>query len=312
MSSKVFQPFQVTYVCDPCKNAGFAGDVCVHNISNKPDWITDQSIDAVQELMGNDRSILEREIFGRRTGDKPECFDEVQVDRMIATKRIDLATRPHQIFIVIDPCSGSDSEDTRKSDYCIWAITPPHILLACEAFDSFKPETWERKLFELLTWIRNHPDLSRATLVFDVETFTGIGAADVQRFVVQNGFDNLIFLTNNKRLPGKKLTNEMKMSMMKLTQQFFEEDRIRIWSQFYTTYQGGWEAFKKEFTEQCKRYAKFVTMPKIPGSGVRIHLSGKIKSRSLRDDICVTLQRAFLTEKGFYDDPQYRHFRIAV
>jgi hypothetical protein len=306
----IFKKIVVSLVCADCFALGEKREVCPHNRDQVPDWLMEDGSKIIKAL-GCDNEAYERETLGLKFDRKSlRCFSEMAINRMFTNPRIVIQDHVYHIYIAIDPCGGSSSNDElkRTSDFCVVSICKPDItIVGLESIPANSPADYQDALVSHIQNFRNNPYQKYATIVCDVET--GGGSFDAYNIEthIRSKFDNIIFLKDFDADNGKCGTitsNKSKRIMMEKTRAFMDLDEIKFAKEFSTSHKNE-ASLLAEFKRQTTVYTRTVNLGK-KNAANSIILSGKDFGK---DDMCVTLQRVILTQYNFLNDVKYRQHR---
>lgn len=296
----------VRYVCEACIAKGIHKP-CIHCVDSLPHWSSDDRVSLMQKMYGEEnKATYMREVMGIvEDANDALCFSSRLVKEVRAAPP-EVFHRPvKEIFVTIDPVAGSEFSEKRASDFAIVAIASPYTtIMGMEALDIVDTTGYRGTLEKFCHRLRDDEMTQDATLIFDVEMGTGFTAPDVYGFVREK-FNNIITINDKERKEGTLTTFKSKQEMMELTRNILEAGEIRFWKKFVTSNENP-EIIKEEWSIQMCAYSRLF----VPGNTVSSHnkyvLTGKGVDKTMKDDLCLTFQRALRTRWRYETDPTIR------
>ncbi len=310
ITSGDFYAYSFSYMCGNCMKKGRTGDSCIHNIDYIPHWASEGQLDKIKNLVGEG----EKERFGREAlGIVTEeignnCFPASKITAIYSQPRVSLDFACRFVFVVVDPCAGSDIADKRESDFAVITLGGEHsVILGMEAWDVVQSEDYETKLIEHIKKIRALPRCRDARIILDVEAGTGLEAGNIIG-LVQKNFRNVVPILDFYRKPGTKTTEPVKMEMMEMTREMIERKDVYIHEDFVTSDPNP-ETILCKWRDQMLDYTREVKVSASINQASHVILSGKGKNGGTPDDLSVTYQRAVRCSKRFLHDAKYANDR---
>lgn len=304
LKSKFFYTHEVTYICADCVQAGMR-DVCKHRIHARPHWMGDK--DGLSKAIFGDDDDLLRENMGIMSDDGKNCFTVASVDRLFANPRCELFEPVRYIYIVVDPCAGTEVIDKSLSDFAIISIcSPKTTILGIEAIQAQVPEHYENTLRSHCRRLRQLPHCENAMFVVDAEAGTGMEASNIQAKVRE--FENVRCMNdfhNGSEKVGTKTLPATKLNAMLLTRTALDMDDVRFHKDLVTHHKNP-SALMQKAKNQFLQYERTVDVSKSMRSKNTVTFSGKGPNKNQPDDVCFTIQRAVLARQRFLYDPEFQ------
>lgn len=305
-----FDAEYITYVCKACIAAGIEEE-CKHNLDKIPHWSDSEQLQIIMQAVGTDKAKYKREGLGVVKFDSKFVFDHEKVKSMFARSTVNLGDEyVDYIYISIDPVGGTDKPENNKSDFVIFSICEPKItVLGLEQLNIVATDGYKNVLVDHIRRLRLNQHLRNARIVVDVETGSGFIAPDAAA-IIEDHFDNVIILTDfEERKIGTVTSNESKDKMYQLTRAEMNLGNIRFWNHMITHHPEP-KKMMEEFKEQMLNYARYAIKAKTPNQVTRYRYSGKGENMNLKDDICLTLQRAIYTRHRFKTDKKFVQYHV--
>lgn len=307
-----FDAEYITYVCPACIAAGIEEE-CKHNLDKIPHWSDSEQLQIIMQAMGTDSAKAKREGLGVVKFDSKFVFDHDKVKSMFSRATVSLGDEyVDYVYISIDPVGGTDKPENNKSDFVIMTICEPKItVLGIEQLNIVATEGYKHVLINHVRRIRLNQYTRNARIVVDAETGSGFIAPDAAKIIQDaDTMNNVVIMTDfEERKIGTITSNESKDKMYQLTRAEMNLGNIRFWNQMITHHPNP-KQMMEEFREQMLNYARYAIKAKTPNQVTRYRYSGKGENMNLKDDLCLTLQRAIYSKHRFKTDRKFVQFHV--
>ena len=308
LASPYFTPYDIILVCKKCLPLGVT-DICVHCQDDAPPWINGEN-GMVKSLYNGDDESFARENLGTNIVSDKTCFAKASVSKFLSKPRVKLHQRERFVFIVADPCAGSNVVEKNLSDFCIVGMTTSMKFVCIDAFRAVVTEDYSSKLINVLHQLRSMDHLMNCTFVVDAESGTGFCAGDIEHIIATN-FKNVVFMSDFNNKPGTFTSNPAKQEMMELTRSALDSGDLDIVDEIATTHRNQ-VALMAEVQRQLLGYERVIKPSVSEFTTSKIRYSGKGANKTDKDDLSVTIQRAVRAKKVFFSDPKYRKYYLAI
>jgi hypothetical protein len=268
-------------------------------IDSVPYWNKSENLDFIMDIVGkDDAAAFARENIGfemnEEIHDRAKCFTEHLVLDLFAKPRVRLSRPIHDIFVVIDPTAGTntDNPDAAKSDFVILSIgVPGNIILGVDALHVNRTEDYQPALHRHLTKIRQMEYCRESRFIIDVESGTGTTAGDIPTWIRRQHFGPMLEVQDMKFKPGTVTSSPAKAEMAEMTQRALLEGNYYFCQDLVTSHPRPNEMLAK-FRDQLCAYERYVSP-----NGNQLLYSGKGVSKTEKDDLALTFQRAIRLQR---------------
>jgi hypothetical protein len=304
MKSNLFHTYSATYVCDACFADGLR-DTCPHK--QRPSWMNDESFNMTKELFGDEKDRFARENLGHVVNNGPEVFQKYKPFINSLSRNYPINKSIQFLYVIIDPCAGSNKKEERGSDFAIVSMVAPHVIVGLDAFDAVEHQDYESRLIAHITKLREHPMLAHAKIVLDVEQGTGMEVSHIQALLLRM-FSGVICMSEAGRKPGTLTSEASKHEMVLLTCSVLKLQELDIWEHAVSTDPKGFDNTLLEFKAQMNRYSRVVKVSKQLGGHNSVVYTGKNISKHHRDDLTMTVQRGIRSKEIFCKQLKYQKY----
>ncbi len=315
IESGIMKPYVMSFVCANCERLG-KPEQCTHKSDSLPHWMSEgnmSNIKQIYSLTGGGTEQFNRETLGYVNTDEsngPYVFKKQKVNELFSNPRYIPSEPIRYLFMIVDPCGGSDDSGKRTSDFAVVTIgSPGTTIYGMEAIDAVVKEDYERKLIDHVERVRSNPYTSCAVIVLDVESGTGFEAGNIQALITER-FNNVITMNDYERKPGTSTTNKAKKEMVELTTEVLNTGDVRIVhpDHFVTSHRNQTELLTT-LKDQMLKFARYVRLSETPHQANRIVFSGKGERNDQRDDLSMCFIRAIRSRTRFHKEPKYAPHR---
>lgn len=271
-------------VCEACLATGVVMEACKHRYTSQPPWASAGKYGLIKSLLEDNPEVYQREIAGFVKAEDPDdiyCFPHDDVLKALCS-RVELPESVSEVFVGIDPASGSNPAKGLKSHYTICAVVKPLTIVDFMAFDANKGSRFvEDQIVKFLTALRSIPQLKDSHLVFGVEAGTGMEAERIETLIMTN----FVYVTPMSHFTYKKglsMTDENKEKMVINLSNAFRMGMVQVAKGFKDK-----ERDMKLMREELLRFRVWKEVPDKPHKPMSISYHGKDKGKT--DDLAVAL-----------------------
>lgn len=298
LKSPIFRSIIIRFVCAPCFAKGVR-TICKHKYHEKSPWMGENE-EIISVITGGDTNSRQRDMLGVfEHTDTPQCFPTESIDAFFSAPRIKQTNPVRFVFMSIEPPSaGTDNSRKSTSDFAIVSISGPGtVIVGIDAIDAIHPSDWEVPLRRHIARIRAMPMYANCVIVADVEA-NGSSVWGHINAVIRE-FDRVIIVSDYNRKEGTNTTNSAKQEMVQITREVLGTgDDVRFLDGFVTSHPDPNGYIFPEFKRQMCAYTR-VFFP-TTSNDVAV-FSGNGKNKDMKDDMCLTFQRALRRRKLFFN-----------
>lgn len=261
----------------------------------------------------NSHSTFELEALGVEAEEfTVELFGKDAINNLVKQPRVKFTRPVKRVFVCFDPCAGTKKReyDKRPSDAAIATIASVagvgHVLIGLESLGFNRTQEIKPYLKKHLEAIRSLPMFEHATIVFDIESGTGMSAGDMQAFVRKH-FTNVVMMNEEADgfKPGMPQTKRSKEEMVESFCVALQENMFGIAEDFVSVHQPA-DKVLEMWRQQGNRYQEETVTTK--NGHTSSSYSGKGEKGTEKDDIFNATLRGFNAYRIFSNDAQYQRF----